>query len=88
MKDALGQDIQIDQLYGHSTRTSGFVTVVIGRATETNDKGVVLSIIQRGQSSFDNTIKKTKIGRKIITVLSNSLFPVSGFVSWAEPTKD
>ena len=58
MKDALGKIIEVDKVYGHSTRTSGFVTVVIGRVMELNDKGVVLNIIHRGQSSFDNDMMR------------------------------
>ena len=84
MKDALGKPIELDKVYGHSTRTSGFVTVVIGRVMEMNDKGVVLNIIHRGQSSFDNDMRRTKIGRSVITVLSNSLFPVNEFVDWQD----
>ena len=82
MKDALGNDIKIGNTYGHSVRTSGFVTVTIGRVIESNDNGVVLNVIARGRSTYDHEVKEAKIGRSIITVLSNSLFPVNDIATW------
>ena len=83
MKDALGNDLLIGSFYGHSVRTSGFVDVVIGELIEINDKTVKLEISNRGRALYDDNITESKIKRKIVSVISNGLFPVSDYnVNW------
>ena len=85
MKDALGNEVKMDKVYGHSARTSGFVTVVVGRVIEIDEeKGVTLSIINRGQASYTNDVKKTKVARSVVTILGNSLFPVNDRLNWLD----
>ena len=83
-KDALGNPIKIGEIYGHSTRTSGFVTVVLGEATNISDTGVEITILNRGQGLYKEPIHEAKIGRKIVTLLGNSIFPIQGKIQWAK----
>ncbi|MCK5536517.1 MAG: hypothetical protein KAI79_06805, partial [Bacteroidales bacterium] len=84
MKDALGNDVVLGKMYGHSTRTSGFVTVVLGEATNISDTGVEITIVNRGQGLYKEPIHEAKIGRKIVTLLGNSIFPIQDKIQWAQ----
>ena len=80
--DALGFPIKIGQRYGQSSRASGSCVVLVGKAVSCEDGNVRLEEVIRGRASFNETIHDTPIKRKIVTVSSNSVFPVNEFVIW------
>ena len=83
MKDALGNTIIEGKVYGHSTRTSGSVSVVIGTAIEVTEKVVKLKILKRGMAIYEDDIKESKSKRSIISLTPNSVFPVNEKdISW------
>ena len=89
MKDALGNVIKKDDFYGHSTRTSGYVNVVVGKVTEIDDNGYVsLENVVKGRAMYEKDIKLIKNDKKKIRVLANSLFPINSEVQWLKDAQN
>ena len=77
-KDALGNTIEVGKWYAYTSRTSGFSTLVCGKAREVLKGKVVLENIIRGRAPLDNKMKLTNdTKRKVVTLNSNSVIPIS-----------
>jgi hypothetical protein len=80
MKDALGFDIVLGNIYGYSNRQNGCVKVVIGKAikfnvSDYNSSTVTLEVIHRGEAVYDKEVKEIPAS-KSISCTSNTIFPI------------
>lgn len=77
MKDALGFEMKIGNLYGYSNRTNGHVKIRIGTCTKINESSVTLEIIKKGSAIYNDPVRENSYGvRKTISPSSNALFPL------------
>lgn len=83
VKDALGNKIIIGEKYGHTSRISGNVEVVIGEAIKAEDDKILLGNIKRGRGIYSGEIfSLKKIKRKMVSLIPNSVFPIKNEESW------
>jgi hypothetical protein len=80
MKDALGFDIVLGNIYGYSSRQNGCVKVVIGKAikfnkSDYNSSTVTLEVIHRGKAVYDKAIEGISSTRTI-SCTGNTIFPI------------
>jgi len=87
-RNALGQPIKIGDWLGHSHRTAGVSEVTIGTVKEIEDGKVVLEGIIRGRGSYEDLISRIKVKRAVVTLVANSLFPVSSPIMWENACQD
>ncbi len=83
MKDANGNHLVLGLLYGSSIRASGYVEVMIGKATSFHNGVVRLEAVHRGRGSGKNDITPIKNKRTVVNVHPNSLFRVVDEVNWS-----
>jgi hypothetical protein len=76
MKDALGKDLVIGQVYGYSRSDNGITTVKIGKLVKINQKMVSLEVQESKRAIFTHDLKESGYTHKIINVKANGLFPV------------
>ena len=76
MKDALGNEIKLNEWYGYSRLSNGIVHVVIGKAIKTTDKRVTLGEVTRQWGAYGNpnTIKESS---KNSSVYPRTVFPLN-----------
>ena len=74
-KDALGNAVEIGQVYGYSNRANGIVSVIVGKVTHFTTTKVGMIILKRGKSVYgqDVEFEESRIGSKVSTI-SNTLF--------------
>ena len=77
MKDALGNEIVIGNVYGYSCRSNGIATVIVGTAIKICARNVTLRVTGRGRALYSGDVKKDPIEKPTASVVSNSLFPIS-----------
>jgi hypothetical protein len=81
----MGNEVEIGRLYGYSSRSSGFVTVVVGKATGTTNKSVSLKVIHRGHALYNEPVTPEKSEKPTVAVVPNTIFPLaSSDVHWEE----
>lgn len=78
MKDALGNNIILSNIYGYSNNRNGFTKTVIGVVREIKDERVILNIVGIGECLYNGEMKKVESKSKHSTVSGNRLFPVDG----------
>ncbi len=76
MKDALGNEMIIGQLYGYSQSSNGFTTVRTGRLSKVGESLVTLDVEFSGMAVYSNEVKPEVMQKKKINVKSNGLFPI------------
>jgi len=84
MKDALGNEMIVGQLYGYSQSSNGITTVRTGRLVEVRESLVTLDVEFSGMAAYSNDIKPRGMAKKKINVKSNGLFPIYPGVSVVE----
>ncbi len=84
MKDALGNEIIMGQLYGYSQSSNGITTVRTGRLVKLGESLVTLDVEFSGIAAYSNDIKPQGMAKKKINVKSNGLFPIYPGVSVVE----
>jgi len=84
MKDALGNEMIIGQLYGYSQSSNGITTVRTGRLVEVRESLVTLDVEFSGMAAYSNDIQPREMAKKKISVKSNGLFPIYPGVSVVE----
>lgn len=78
MKDALGNEIKLDNLYGYSQNNNGITHIKVGKAVKFNKKSVTLQVIYYKVAVYEQDPKDPKypMNRDKISVKGNMLFPV------------
>lgn len=74
-KDALGNDVEIGEVYGYSNRANGVVSVIVGRVTHFTPTKVGMVILKCGKACFGQNVKfdEQRNGSKVSTI-SNTIF--------------
>jgi hypothetical protein len=92
MKDALGNEMVVGQLYGYSQPSNGFTMVRTGKLSKIGESLVTLDIEFSGIAVYSNDIKPEVMHKKKINVKSNGLFPIYPGVrvveSWSSIVED
>jgi hypothetical protein len=76
MKDALGNDLIIGQVYGYSRSENGITTVKVGELVKITEKQVSLEVQQSKRALYNKNVEDRGYTNKIISVKANGLFPV------------
>jgi len=84
MKDALGNEMVVGQLYGYSQSSNGITTVRTGRLVEVRESLVTLDVEFSRMAAYSNDIQPRGMLKKKINVKSNGLFPIYPGVSVVE----
>lgn len=76
MKDALGKELVMSDLYGYSNTSNGITTIKAGYLVSINRERVTLDIIYAAKALYsDDVIIETEWTRHI-AVKSNMIFPI------------
>lgn len=77
MKDALGNDIVIGQLYGYSVSRNGIARTVVDRARMNTGDRVSLTVIKASRFLYGDPIDDTTNHRKTVSINAFMVFPVA-----------
>lgn len=77
MKDALGNEIILNEYYGYSNNRNGHTSVRVGRVVKLNEKSVTIKVEIAKAAVYNNEVEDDKfLSRDTISVKSNMIFPI------------
>lgn len=77
MKDALGKELVMGQLYGYSNTQNGITVAKAGHLEKIGEKLVTLRVVYAGWAAYNNDMETDKSFKKsAVSTKSNMLFPI------------